>query len=238
MHHILKSNIVENIVKPGENYENLEEKIYKIIKDKIIYHKIKPGERVIDKNIAEELGVSRSLIRQVLGMLTKEEIVKVVPRKGFYVKEITKKEVEEIYDVRKILESYAIGLSVLQITDEDFQKIEELFKIAKKDLDEEETTSFIETDLQMHKLFIDKCGNELLKKIIAKYNDRYIFYRISDLTPIENAKKSYFEHYEIFKVAKSRDSKSASELMMKHIEHCKQNIIDNFDKYTYGNNFR
>ena len=111
MQHILKSNIVENIVKPGENYENLEEKIYKIIKDKIIYHKIKPGERVIDKNIAEELGVSRSLIRQVLGMLTKEEIVKVVPRKGFYVKEITKKEVEEIYDVRKILESYAIGLS-------------------------------------------------------------------------------------------------------------------------------
>jgi len=238
LHHILKSNIVENIVKPGENYENLEEKIYKIIKDKIIYHIIKPGERIIDKNIAEELSVSRSLIRQVLSMLTKEEIVKLVPRKGFYVKEITKTEVEEIYNVRKVLESYAIGLAVLKICDDDFKKLEELFKIAKKDLGKRKTASFIETDLQMHKLFIDKCGNELLKKIISKYNSRYIFYRIADLTPMERAEKSYLEHYEIFKAAKNRNSKSASELMRKHIEQCRKNIVDNFDKYTYGDNFR
>ena len=168
------------------------------------------------------------------GMLTKEEIVKLIPRKGFYIKEITKKEVEEIYNVRKILESYAIGLAIPQINGDDFKKMEELFKIAKKDLDKKETDSFIETDLRMHKLFTDKCGNDLLKKIISEYNHRYIFYRIADLAPIERARKSYFEHYEIFEAAKNRDSKSASELMVKHIEQCKENIINNFDRYTYG----
>lgn len=238
MQHILKSNIVENTVKPGENYENLEGKIYKIIKDKIIYHKIKPRERVIDKNIAQELGVSRSLARQVLNILAKEEIVEIVPRKGFYIKEMTKKEIEEMYNVRKILEAYAVRLAVSKISDDDFKKIENLFKVARKDLDEKKTDSFIKTDLEMHKLFIDKCGNELLKQIINKYNYRYLFYRIADLSPIERAEKSYFEHLEIFKAAKNGDSKASSGLMMKHIEHCKKEIIDNFDKYTYGDNFR
>ena len=218
----------------GDIFQSLEDKIYIIIKNRVIHHKIKPGERIIDKNIAQELGVSRSLIRQILNILTKEEIVKIVPRRGFYVKEITKKEVEELYDLRKVLESFAISLAIPKIDDGHFKKMEDLFKIAKKDLDKKETDSFIETDLQLHKLFIDKCGNELLKETISKYNNRYIFYRIADLTPIERARKSYLEHYEIFKAAKNRDLKFASELMMKHIEQCKENIINNFDRYTYG----
>jgi len=219
--------------KIGEFFPNLEDQIYKIIKDKIIWHEIKMGERIIDKKLAEELGVSRSMVRQVLTTLVKEELLTMVPRIGFYLKEISKKEIGEIYDVRKVLEAYAIELAVARISVDDFEKMEKAFYRAKKDLSEGKSESFIKVDLQMHKLFIDNCGNEHLKRITNKYSDRYNFYRISDLTPIKRAKKSYFEHLEILKAAKNRDSKISSKLMIKHIEHCKNEIINNFDKYTY-----
>ena len=86
----------KNIV---ETYPSVEEQVYKIIKNKIIWHEIKPGKRIIDKKLAEELDVSRSMVRQVLAILVREELLTMIPRNGFYVKEITKKEIEEIYNI-------------------------------------------------------------------------------------------------------------------------------------------
>jgi len=239
----IKSLIIQNDNKKnykeieiGEKFDNLEEQTYNLIKNKILYHEIKPGERIIDANIAKELVVSRSLVRQVLNILVKEELLILMPRSGFYVRKITKKEVGEIYNIRKVLEAYATKLAVPLICDGDFKRLERLFKKAKKDLEKGKNNSFIETDIQLHKLFIDKCGNEHLRKIINQYNDRYIFYRVIDLSSMERAKKSYFEHYEIFKAAKIRDSKISSELMMMHIENSKKVIINNFDEYTFGDN--
>jgi DNA-binding GntR family transcriptional regulator len=98
--------------KIGEVFPNLEDQVYKIIKDKIIWHEIKMGERIIDKNIAEELSVSRSLVRQVFATLVKEELLILIPRNGFYVRKIDKRELEEIYNVRSVLEGYAVKLAV------------------------------------------------------------------------------------------------------------------------------
>jgi len=69
--------------KVGEIFSNLEDQVYKIIKNKIIWHEVKMRERIIDKKFAEELGVSRSMIRQVLTTLVKEELLIMIPRNGF-----------------------------------------------------------------------------------------------------------------------------------------------------------
>jgi DNA-binding GntR family transcriptional regulator len=104
------------------------------------------------------------LVRQVFATLVKEEFLVVIPRSGFYVREITKKEVKKIYNIRKILESYATKLAVLRISKRDIDELEELFKKAKKDLDHDEAISFIERDARLHRLLIDNSGNEYLKK--------------------------------------------------------------------------
>jgi DNA-binding GntR family transcriptional regulator len=221
--------------KIGEVFPNLEDQVYKITKNKIIWHEIKMGERIIDKKLAEELGVSRSMVRQVLTILAKEEILTIVPRNGFYVKEITRKEIEEIYNIRKILEAYATELAVSKIGSRDIAEVEEVFKKAKGDLEKDEVKSFIETDAKLHKLLIDNCGNEYLKKTINEYNDRYAFYRVVDLSRVERAKESYFEHYEIFKAVKEKKEGLSAKLMAKHIENAKNIILNNFDSYTFGN---
>ena len=220
--------------KIGESFLNLEDQVYEIIKDKIIWHKIKMGERVIDKKLAEELGVSRSMVRQVLTIFVKEELLIMVPRNGFYVREITKKEIEGIYNIRKILEAYATELAVPKINSRDIAEVEEVFKKAKTDIEKEKVKSFIETDAKLHKLLINNCGNEYLKKTINEYNDRYAFYRVVDLSRVERTKESYFEHYEIFEAVKKKNVKLSVELMTKHIENAKNIILKNFDNYTFG----
>jgi len=200
----------------------------------IIWHEIKMGERIIDKKLAEKLGVSRSMVRQVLAVLVKEELLKMIPRNGFYVREITRKEIEEIYNVRKILETYVTELAVPKISSRDIAEVEEVFKKAKRDLEKDEVKSFIEADILLHKLLLDNCGNEPLRKIINEYNDKYAFYRVVDLSRIERAKESYVEHYEIFKAVKEKKVQLSTELMAKHIENAKKIILNNFELYTYG----
>jgi len=82
---------------------------------------------------------------------------------------------------------------------------------------------------------IDNCGNEYLKKTINEYNNKYAFYRVVDLSRVERAKESYFEHYEIFKAIKEKKVQLSSKLMAKHIENAKNIILNNFDNYTFGN---
>ena len=220
--------------KVGENFQNLEDQVYKIIKNKIVYHEIKPGERIIDKNIAEELGVSRSMVRQVFSILAKEELLTMVPRSGFYVRKIDKREIEEIYNVRSVLEGYAVKLTVPKISEKKIDQLELIFNKAKKDLGKNKVNSFIKTDEQLHKMLIDNCGNNYLKKIINRHNNHYIFFRVVDLSQIERAEESYFEHYEIFKAVKNRNIELSSKLMEEHIINAKNIILTNFDKYMYG----
>ena len=70
--------------------------------------------------------------------------------------------------------------------------------------------------------------------MIIEHNDKYAFYRVADLSRIERAKESYFEHYEIFKAVKEKKVQLSTELMAKHIENAKNIILANFDKYTHS----
>ena len=190
-------------------------------------------ERIIDKKFAEELGVSRSMVRQVLTILVKEELLMMIPRNGFYVREITEKEIEEIYDIRKVLETHAVKCAIPRNSNRDIAKIEKVFNKAKESLEKYNTKSLVEIDIKLHELIIKNCNNSHIEKIIDKFENLVNFYRFADQHEISRARELYFEHYEIFKSIKSRNIELATELMSNHIENSKKNILKNYEKYTY-----
>jgi len=217
-------------------YEKLEDKVYNIIAQKVIYHELKPGERIIDKQLAEDIGVSRSLVRQVLNILEKEELVENVPRRGFYVKKMTRDDIKEIYDIRKFLEVLAMEQAIFNISDEEISYVERIFDKAKEELKTNNVQSTVEADIELHWMINRNCGNKRLVNLIKKYSNLYLFYRIVDLSRIERAHEAYEEHYNILKAINLRDKKVAVELMRNHVENAKKIILKNFDEYTYGNN--
>jgi len=95
-------------------------------------------------------------------------------------------------------------------------------------------TSFIETDARLHRLLIDNSSNEYLRKMIDKYNGKFVFFKVVDLSRIERAKEAYFVHYEIFKAVKEKKEALAAKLMAEHIENAKNIILNNFHNYTFG----
>jgi len=219
----------------GINHQNLSDRIYSTIRKKIICHQIKPGERLIDSELAEELGVSRSLVRQAFTILEKAELVELRPRNGFYVREISKKDVKEMYEIRNILETKAALMAVDKISESDIQKVKKVFEDAKKELDNNNDVKlFVKADAILHEVLIKNAGNSRLSKLINKYINHYVFYRIIDLSNIERAKEAYFEHYKIFKAVTDREAELTAELMSKHIENAKKIILENFDNYTFG----
>ena len=218
--------------KIGEDYKNLGEQVYRELKKMIIFHEIEPGERIIDKHLAEDLGVSRSLVRQAFTILEKEELIKSVPRSGFYVKEISKKDIEEIYDIRKILEMAATKMAVMNISYKEIEELNEIFESAKNDLDKDDVEMFVKADTELHRIIVNNCRNNRLIKLINSYNDRFVYYRIIDLSRVQRAKDAYFEHLNIFNAVKDKDIEKAVELMGKHIEHAKEIIISNFEAYN------
>ena len=157
-----------------------------------------------------------------------------IPRNGFYVREITKKEIEEIYDIRKVLEVYALKCAIPRIPDKDIDEVEKAFNEPKESLEKNDIKSLVEIDIKLHELIIDNCNNGLIKKIINKFKNQVNFYRFADLNRISRAKELYFEHFEIFRSIKERNIELAVELIANHIESSKKNVLDNYDKYTYG----
>jgi DNA-binding GntR family transcriptional regulator len=81
-------------------------------------------------------------------------------------------------------------------------------------------------------MIVNNCGNKRLIKLINSYNDRFVYYRIVDLSRVKRAKNAYFEHLEIFEAVKNREVEKAVELMGQHIEHAKDIIISNFKEYN------
>jgi DNA-binding GntR family transcriptional regulator len=218
----------------GNVHRNLEDKVYEYIRNKIIGHEIIPGQRIIDKHVGEELGVSRSLVRQALNILAKEGLVKVIPRNGFYARIITIKDVEDIYNLRNILEIYSTKLSVPRASDEQIQEVEILFKQAGIDLKNSKVDSTVEADAKLHEMLTINSGNEELIKTIHSYNNYYIFYRVVDLVRLQRSKEAYLEHHKIFEAVKDRDAILASKLMGDHIENAKNIILKNYDSYTFN----
>ncbi|ADQ13649.1 GntR family transcriptional regulator [Halanaerobium hydrogeniformans] len=241
----VKSDIKENLLnlytkeqlsnennKLGMKYQSLSDQIYELIKKKIICHKIKPGERIIDQDIAEEFGVSRSSVRQAFNILEKEELLTLIPRNGFYVRKIKRQDVKEIYEIRNILETSATRLAVERIPDNEIKKVEKVFNAAEKDLKNDKVKNCIKADAFLHEMINSNCGNKRLNKMINKYNGHYVFYRIIDLSGIERAKEAYYMHLKIFEAVKSRDVDLSANLMNQHIRQAKKIILENFEEYT------
>lgn len=106
--------------------DRLSDQIYKILRSSIISWEIKPGERLLQEKLASEFGVSQMTIREALGRLTAEGLTIHEPYRGTRVVSISVDELEDIFDVRLILESKAMELAAKEITPSDIQKMKEL----------------------------------------------------------------------------------------------------------------
>lgn len=209
-------------------HSNLSQRIYEVLKDQIINEELGPGERLLDDKLASSFGVSRTPIREALTKLTSEGLVEIIPRSGVYVKKLTKKDIEEIYKIRKVLEGLAVREATSIIDDKKLEQLNLLLQKAERCSSGDDWQSYIDLDVALHDSILKNCQNSRLYTVMTNLNTLIHVFRVRVARDKEKAGQALHEHKTILNAIKAKNPEKAEKAMMEHIEKSKEYIFANF----------
>ncbi|MFD1708013.1 GntR family transcriptional regulator [Siminovitchia sediminis] len=210
--------------------KGLDYKIYHMIKKAIINRDLAPGTKLSEETLAKTLNVSRTPIRSALQRLSYEMYVKIIPRKGAFVNQPKPKEVEDVFEMRILLEDYAVikacqNFAKFKTT---FQTIEELINSEIKAYQANNLDEVLENVFDIHIEIAKLSKNDMLinqlRELISLTNIYLAFYSDVNLNNPESPR----EHLEIIEAIKVNDVDLARKLMRAHINGVISRL--NFDK--------
>lgn len=203
----------------------LSEKVYKRIKEEIITHKLPPNSRLKEEQLAKELGVSRSPVREALRKLASEGFITLFPNRGAIINEISIKDVIEIYEIRGTLFGLAGALSSQNISKKDLEKLEEIINKMQEVLIKGDTYNFSLLDEEFDNLILKTSRNKNLIEILKIINDRIRMIRFESLSVPGRMEKAFGELKKIFYAIKNRDKENAEKFIKEHSYNALNNII-------------
>lgn len=207
----------------------MKHQIYQIIKKEICDGNYPPGQWLQEKELAEQLNVSRSPVREALKQLVDEGLAIEYPNKGVFVKEFTVKDIEEIYDLRILLESYAIKNSVKTLTSINIQELMDILKKLVKCYEDNDLAHYIEIDTHLHQYIITLGGNSLVIDIYRRIYSQSQQFRIYSLTTQRRFDDSVTEHRGIVENLIAGNWKEADRINRIHLSLAREEIIEHFE---------
>lgn len=208
-----------------DNYKPLREMVFESLREAILQGRLRPGERLMEIQLAEEMGVSRTPVREAIRKLELEGFVVMVPRKGAYVAGISVKDIVDIFEVRAALEGLAAGLAAERITDEEMDQLER--SIHKINLsDEHDLKAIVEGDTTFHALIYKSSRNQRLEQIIMNLHEQINRFRITSLSQPGRLKIALDEHTKIVEAISDRNVEEAHQLATEHIENAEQSLLN------------
>jgi DNA-binding GntR family transcriptional regulator len=196
---------------------------YEYLLEAILSLQLPPGSAIIETEIAAVLNTSRTPVREALNELEKDGLVSHYSQKGTFVSEINPHDVEEIFNLRIMLEISALHESYDKITEDDLNKIELMFSSMDTASPRE---AFALADKSLHALIVDKAGNRRLKQFISTLNVQIErFRRIAAMEPtrLANSKR---EHLEIVGTLRKKDLNSCETSLRNHLNNVKKSTLE------------
>ncbi len=207
-------------------YLPLRDIVFQTLRNAIITGELQPGERLMETQLAERLGVSRTPIREAIRKLELEGLVIMVPRKGAQVAQFTEKDIQDVLEVRAALESLAAKLACNRMDDRSFLKLqlaiaEYSYAAKNKDLE-----AMIEKDVEFHDIICNATQNDKLIQIFTNLKEQVNRYRITYLKNVEDSETVEAEHLAILEALKNKNEEVAGNLASKHIHTQFHTITD------------
>lgn len=198
--------------------QTVVDNVYDKLKEDIITLEIKLGQRINIEKISKSFDISQTPIREALNRLVKDGLVLYKPRKGYYFIQITYKDLEEIYDLRKLFEYYALEKGIKNIDKKKLKNIlEKGIELKKQPLQPRKPPEYCALDRELHITIINCCSNDLIHKM---YLQIYPLISISQqLDPLYE--RSMEEHILLINEILKGNVEKAKEILDKHIENCR-----------------
>lgn len=201
------------------NYKPLGEVVFEYLRNAILAGELKPGERLMEVTIADQLGVSRTPVREAIRKLEKESFVIMIPRKGAYVADLTKKDILEVLEIRKELEGFAAYLAADRMTLTEKEKLGQVVESFNESLINMDKKNMIESDNQFHSLIFEGTKNQRLINIIYDLHDQFQRFRLIYFNEFNNYKEIQASHNRIFDAIIKEDGPKARLEAENHVEN-------------------
>jgi DNA-binding GntR family transcriptional regulator len=207
------------VVNLGAEHENLDQKAYQILKAMIMDRQLLPGEKIPQEKLAEDLGISRTPLVNALKFLEKEKLVQSIPRRGFFMRMFTKKELISIFELREVLEGLAARKAAQKITDNQIVQLGKFFKQFAGDTDIDDIRAYAREDRRFHNFLLDIGAKEFLKSILETYNIiSYSYQVVSTEGLVRHPRETLREHRAMIEAIAGRDAEAAENLMRRHFQ--------------------
>ena len=203
----------------GAQHENLDQKVYSILKDMIMDRKLLPGQKIPQEKLARDLGISRTPLIGALKFLEQDKLVESVPRRGFFVRLFSKEEMVYIFELREVLEGLAARRAAAKITDSQILELDSFFKHYAGQTNISDYKEYAREDRRFHGFVINVDAKEFLKSILLTTNIISFSYQVLHTEGlVRPPNETIHEHLAVIEAIKERDSEAAEELMRQHFK--------------------
>ena len=203
-------------------HNDLSKPVYDRLKDMIEKGTLLPGQKLIQEKLAADLGVSRTPLMKALQNLEHEMLVKSIPRRGMYVRQISLQEMIDVYDCREAVESMAVKLLIDRAEDKEIEQLNEIFK-PFTNMKKISTEQYRKADEIFHNMIIDLSRNPVLKKMSAVSD---IHKRVYQFGLVRNPEETLIEHANIAEAISKRNYLQADKEIRNHINLSRITLIN------------
>ena len=207
------------------NKESLADQIRKELQNRIVNLEIDPGEKINVSGLVDEFGVSRAPVRDALQSLVDQGLVEVKPRVGYFAIKLTPKQIKDICEMRKLLESFALRKSINRISDDKLEDVRaKSLRLKKEKIDHGRLRElFDETDEKLHRLIIEKSNNVLLKDFTGRTHNLIGITRHLN----ERIDEAIEEHISLVDAILEKDLERAEMELKNHLDNVEKEILSN-----------
>lgn len=207
-------------------YLPLRDVVFNTLRDAILTGKLVPGERLMENQLAEKLGVSRTPVREALRMLELENLVELVPRKGAQVLDMSEKDIVNILEVRSALEGLATSVACKKMTKEDLQQLKNMEVDFEKAVAENDVEHFVDIDEDFHDLIFAATENDKLINIFRNLRIQLYRYRMAQAKNNETSMSTIVAHHRsIIRAIENHDGEEGASIAQSHIKYQTESIL-------------
>ena len=217
--------MTEDLTLNMDAYLPLRDVVFNTLREAILKGELKPGERLMELQLAAKLGVSRTPIREAIRMLEQEGLAVTIPRKGAEVAKMTEKDMEDVLQIREALDELAAKIACEQISEGQLEELVATMHEFEESTKTDNVKKIAEADVKFHDIIYQSTGNPKLVNMLNNLREQMYRYRVEYLKEEQTRNLLVSEHEELVKAIREGDVQKAQDISFHHLENQRKAII-------------
>ncbi len=202
----------------------IRKQVYEHLRDRILNHSILPNSRLVEAQIAKQIGISRTPVREALHLLEKDGFLESIPRVGYIVKKLALDELDEIFEIRLVIEKLVCTRAIEKIDDTSIRQLEKNISQTEAALANNTPHLFLKIDEEFHDILVRSAGSKLLFDLCQQLRRLMLRYRAASIKMAPSVTRALEGHKQIVQYLKQKDAVGLQAELIEHLNFSKEDI--------------